>query len=257
MKTSLGRRDYHRYVWAKTEIICAVLRAAAVVFFLAYFFYRSLLAVVPLSVVGVFYLKMIGRSKQRECRKELVCQFKECILSVAASLKAGYALENAFLESRSDMQLLYGEKSLIYQELELIRRGLVINITLEDLLNDLAKRSDSEEIKQFAGILSIAKRSGGNIAEIIQSSTDLIGQRIETAQEINTILSGRQMEQKIMRVMPFGILIYIGISSPGYFDPLYHNWQGVVLMTVCLAVYLGAYVLGEKIMQHIEKELAG
>lgn len=254
MKASLKRRDYHEYAWKRGERILVLLQAGLVVICLSYFFYRSVWAVVPLMAVGAIYVFILRKQKLEKSRWELMMQFKECMLSVSTSLKAGYAVENAFLESRSDMKVLYGEHSLIYQEMELIRRGLMINITLEELLSDLAKRSDCEEIRQFSQIFAIAKRSGGDLAEIIRFSTELIGQRIDVRQEIHTVLSGRRMEQNIMKVMPFGILIYINVTYPGYFDSLYRNWQGVVIMTGCLAVYLGAYVMGDKILQEIEKE---
>ncbi len=228
---------------------------AAAVCFLAYFFYRSFWAVLPISAVGVCLFRSIAKKKRDSCREQLTLQFKECILSVASSLKAGYAVENAFLESAEDMRLLYGEHSLIYRELEWIRRGLVINITLEEQLTDLAERSGSGEIRQFAQVFSIAKRSGGNIPEIIKTSAELIGQRIETRQEMKTVLSGRRMEQDIMKLMPFGILAYIGFSYPGYFDSLYHNWRGAAVMTGCLAVYLAAYALGNHILKGIEEEI--
>lgn len=254
MKASLKRRDYHEYVWRKGELIITVLQAGFVVMALAYFFYRSVWAVIPMTTVGIMYVLLLKKQKLEKSRRELVVQFKECMLSVSTSLKAGYAVENAFLESRSDMKVLYGESSLIYQEMELVRRGLMINITLEELLADLAKRSDCEEIWQFSQVLSIAKRNGGDLTEIIHSSTELIGQRIDVRQEIHTVLSGRRMEQNIMKIMPFGILLYINMTYPGYFDSLYHNWQGVLIMTGCLLLYLGAYVLGDKILRGIEKE---
>ncbi len=257
MKTSLKRRDYCEYSWKPGEWLLTVAQSAAVVLVLAFFFYQSLFAALPLAVIGIAYFRLQKQKKEKRCREELVGQFKECILAVSASLRAGYAVENAFLESREDMRMLYGEQSLIYQELELIRRGLVINITLEELLEDLAERSDSEEIRQFAQIFAIAKRSGGNLAEVFRTTTEIIGQRIDSRQELGTMLSGRQMEQNVMKCMPFGILLYIGSSHPGYFDGLYHNWQGVAIMTGCMVLYLGAYVLGDKILQRIDEELTG
>ncbi len=256
MKTSLKRRDYHEYHWSRKELVAALTQSVVVVVFLSWFFFKSVSACLPMSAIGVLYFKMLKRRKQEQCREELTLQFKECILSVAASLKAGYAIENAFMESRSDMKLLYGKNSLIYQELEVIRRGLVINITLEEQLFYLADRSDSEEINQFAKVFSIAKRNGGNLTEIIASSAELIGQRLDARCEMQTILSGRRMEQNVMKLMPFAVLGYIELSYPGYFDMLYHNWQGVAIMTGCLVLYLAAYVLGEKILQQIAREMS-
>lgn len=255
MKTSLKRRDYHDYRWEKGELAMAILISAGVTIFLACFFYRNLLAVLPLSAVGIMCFRGIRRRKLEAARRELTAQFKECILSVATALQAGYAVENAFLECRQDMILLYGEKGLICVELEFIRRGLAINITLEELLTDLADRSDSPEIRQFAQIFILAKRNGGSMPEIIKGSASVIGQKIELQQEIDTMLSGRRMEQNIMKLMPFCILLYIGAANPGYFDVLYHNWQGTALMTGCLCVYLLAYLLGDRIMRNITLEI--
>lgn len=256
MSTSLKLRDYSEYVWGKQEYALSVIKSAAVVVFLAVFFYRSLWAVAPLAVVGVLYFRMLKRKKTEKYRQELELQFKECIMSVATSLRAGYAVENAFLESRRDMRLLYGGQSPIYQELEVIRRGLVINVALEELLRDLAVRSNSREIQQFAEVFVIAKRNGGSLPEIIHSSSVIIAQKLDAKREIQTSLSGRQMEQRIMKIMPFAILLYISVSYPGYFDMLYHNWQGVAIMTVCLLVYLAAYALSDRILGQIARELA-
>ncbi|MCD7835176.1 MAG: type II secretion system protein F, partial [Lachnospiraceae bacterium] len=205
--------------------------------------------------IGVIFFKNIIKQKKKKCLERLNIEFKECILSASAALKAGYAVENAFLESKEDMKLLFGESSLIYGELEFIRRGLIINITLEELLEDLADRSGSAEIRQFAQIFVIAKRNSGNIPEIIKISSELRGAKIETKQEIHTILSGRRMEQNIMKLMPFAILSYIGMSYPGYFDSLYHNIQGVMIMSVCLIIYIFAYAAGDMILSRIEAEM--
>lgn len=257
MRKNLGRPDYCNYPLTGAELLWVAGRSVGIVILLAYFFYRSFWAVPFLGILGFLYAETEKKNQSKRRREELTVQFKECILSVSASLQAGYAIENAFLESREDMKSMYGEQSLIYQELEYIRRGLVININLEEQLEDLAQRSNCEEIEQFARIFSIAKRSGGNLTDIIKTSADIISQRVETKQDIQILLAGRRMEQTIMRLMPFCILLYIGSAYPGYFDPLYHNLQGVAVMSLCLILYLAAYLLGNGILAGIDRELNG
>ena len=255
MRESSKRRDYHVYEWSYREFAWTVLQSVGVVLLFSLFFYRSIWAVLPLMPVGVLFFRQRTAHKRDVYQENMIEQFRECMLSVATSMKAGYAVENAFMESAGDMCLLYGEDSAIYQELELIRRGLVINITLEELLLDLAVRSDSEEIKEFAEMFAIAKRNSGNLAEIMESSARLIGRRLDTKSEIRTLLGGKQLELTVMRGMPFAIMAYIGVTYPGYFDPLYYNWQGVLLMSGCLVLYLVAYLLGEYILRKIEEEV--
>ncbi|MGN0167428.1 MAG: type II secretion system F family protein [Acetatifactor sp.] len=251
MKTSLKPRELRRdgiRFWM-------ILASAAVVASLAFFFYRSLWAMLPLSGVGILCLRNLLKKEKRKKKQELAAQFRECILSVATLLQAGYSAENAFLECRRDMVMLFGEDGRICMELRQIQRGLHINISLEELLMDMAKRTECEDILQFAQIFGLAKRNGGNMPEIIRDSSELIGKRIELGQEMQTLLSGKKMELDIMRVMPFGILLYVELGNPGYFQVLYHNLTGALVMTGCLGIYLTSYALGERIMNNLWAEM--
>ena len=222
---------------------------------LSYFFYRSVIAMIPMAVPGVlFYL---GKKKERikKNKEKLEEEFKECITSVATSMRAGYAVENAFRESETDMIRIYGKDADIVTELTLIRRGLVMNIPLEKLLESFSERSGSEHIEQFSQVFAIAKKSGGNMPEIIRTSAEVISRQIDVRAEMRTVLSGRRMEQNIMKIVPFAIVLYIGFSNKGYFDSLYGNLNGIMIMSGCLAVYVFAYFLGDKILGKIEKEM--
>lgn len=255
MRENLRRRDYRKAFPERKDFFRPVMQTAFVMVFLSWFFYRSFWAMFLLIPPGILYFRRCAAKQCKKNRQELTVQFKECILAVANSLRTGYALENAFLESREDIRMLYGEHSAMYQELELIRRGLIMNITLEDLISDLAERSNIEEIQQFSAILNIAKRGGGNVTQMIRTTSEVISSKVETMQEMLTMLQGRRLEQNIMEIMPFGITFYIGWAYPGYFGALYHNMTGILVMTICLAVYVGAYVLGERILDRIEGEL--
>lgn len=255
MKESYYQRDYSKYRWSTGSFLITCLKGTTIVALLSYFFYRSFWALFPLALIGRLYFVREKDRRIRQAKEELLMQFKECICSVQASMKAGYAVENSFVESRKDMAMLYGENSSIYQELERIRRGLVLNISLEEQLVDFAKRSGLEEIMQFADIFEVAKRSGGDMMQMMDASASLIDRKMEVRQEILTILHGKMLEQTVMKAMPFAILSYISFTYPGYFDVLYHNLWGVGIMTACLCLYLGAYMLNDKILNRIREEL--
>ena len=164
-------------------------------------------------------------------------------------MQAGYSVENAFLESYEDMSMMYGRESMICRELKLIQRGLIVSLTMEELLEDLGRRSRTEQIQEFASVFAIARKNGGSMTDVISSYAVMIQRQVDTKEEILTQTAGRRMEQNIMNVMPFGIMAYIGISNRGYFDILYHNMFGVIVMTVCLAVYLTTCGLAEVILK--------
>lgn len=242
------RRDYEKHLWTLQEMIILAVQCVCLVIVLCWFFYRSVWACLPLSMLGIWY----GKNRQvriaQEDRRNLLLQFCDMTQSAASAMKAGYSVENAFLESYVDMCMMYGESSMICQELNVLRRGLIMNITLEELLTDFGQRSHVPQIREFASVFSIARKSGGNMAEIIRSTADVIHRLVETREEIQTQTAARRMERNIMNVMPFAILAYVDAGNKGYFDSLYHNLTGVAIMTVCLIVYLTAYFLSARIL---------
>lgn len=217
--------------------------------FFAFFFYRSAWAVAPMLPVGGAFVYNRQQKRRHKQEQQLLVEFKECVLSVAGSLKAGYAVENAFAESISDIEVMFGADARMVAELEKLQRGLRNNETLESLLQDMARRSGLEEIREFAEVFAIAKRNSGNIPDTIELYSKIISGKLELEAELQTLLAAKQLEQKVMNIMPFVIVLYLEYSNPGYFDMMYHSLFGVAVMTACLAVYLCAFGLSEKIFR--------
>ena len=247
-----GMPVYETYYFHKGEQWLYIGLCLFITIFLAMFFYRSVWALLPLSPIGVKCYLMFEKNKGAKRRRQLEAEFKDCILAVSANLRAGYAVENAFVEVIPDMQALYGENGLMCRELYHLRKGLGNNQPLEKLLLELGKRSKSPNLEEFAEVFSIAVQNGGNLPEIIQEAADMIGEKISLKQEIQVLISGRLFEQRIMSVIPFFLVCYVEIGNKGFFDVLYHNAAGVSIMTVCLVIYLAAQMLSQKICKLAE-----
>ena len=137
---------------------------------------------------------------------------------------------------------------MIVQEFRGIVSKLQMNQNLEELLQSLAVRSGIEDVRNFAEIFAIAKRSGGNLIAIIRNTIQSIGQKNETRKEIQVVLAAKKMEQNMMSIIPCLILFYVQTVSPGFLDGMYHNPTGIAIMTASLAVYAGAVFWGRKIV---------
>ena len=162
-------------------------------------------------------------------------------------------MENAFRKTYFEMIKLHGENSDIVKEFYTILKGLENNITLESLLRDFAERCDVEAIVDFTDIFVVGKRSGGNLRDMITASCNAISERVEMQREFRVLLSSKQFEMRVMSFVPFGILLYIGSTSKGFFDCLYHNPAGIALMTFLLMIYLTAYLWGTKIIEKTQQ----
>lgn len=248
MSKNYSLPDYSEYRFRAKEYVLYTAQGLLLVAVIGYFFYRSWAACIGLMPILIFFLREKRKELAKKQRQNLSVQFKDLILTVSANQKAGYSSENAFRESYRDMSMLYGEESVICTELRHIMAGLDNNIVLERLLYNLGMRSGLPDVVQFADVFMIAKRSGGNMTDILSKTAEIIEQKTETDKEIQLMVSAKKMEQKIMNVVPFLIIFYVGTTSKGFFDVLYHNSIGIVIMTVCLGFYLVAYLLSKRIV---------
>lgn len=225
-----------------------VLATVLVLLMIAQIFYQNLISLLFLWPVGIPLMKRLLRRHENERQRELTIQFKEMLQGMLTALKAGYSPENAFLEARQEMSFLYGKESRISWELDRLAGGMENHIPLETLIDEFAGRSGVEEIRDFSEVFTIARSGGGDMTEIMARTNALIRSRIEVENEIDLLLSSRRMEQIIMDAVPFFIIIYVGTASRGFFDVMYRNAAGIVIMTGCLIVYLFAFALSEKIL---------
>ena len=215
---------------------------------LSFVFYRSVTVFVCLLPFGFLYPFIMKEQDRKKRQEVLLVQFKDAILSISACLTAGYSIENAFSEALRETTRVYGNDAMIAKELRLMIHKNRLNCMMEDALNDFAERSGLEDIRSFADVFLEARSSGGELMKIIARTADIISEKIRIRQEILTSTTSRRLEQKIMSGVPIGIVIYLELTSHGFFEILYETVTGRILMTGCLGAYLGAIVWGRKIL---------
>lgn len=187
------------------------------------------------------------RLKQRRLT-ELADQFKEAMVVLAASLGAGFSVENALVVSRDELVVLYGEDGMIVREFSRMIQQIRTNQPVERVLEDFADRTGLEDIRSLSEVFSVAKRSGGDLGGIMRRTAEVIRDKMQVKEEIRTMTASKQFEQKIMNLIPFFIVFYVESSSPGFFDQMYRTTLGRVLMSGCLAAYVVSFLLTRKIL---------
>ncbi|PYG88515.1 tight adherence protein B [Ruminiclostridium sufflavum DSM 19573] len=241
--------DYNSYLIGIRLKIIYFSIAAIFLFAVSYMFYRNVLFSAVMCPLGILYLKYKRKQIISARRYELNLQFKDLLASLSSSLSAGRALENAFENALEDLHVLYPSgEAYIIKETEVILHKLSYNITVEEALRELAERSDIDDIINFSDVITICKRTGGNLIDAIKNSAAIISDKIEMKQEIETILSSRKLEQKILNVMPIGMVFILSVTASDYIEPVFTTSQGRTAMTVCLLMLMAAFFLSSKIM---------
>lgn len=216
---------------------------------IAYVFYRSMAAFFLFLPAGLCYPLLKRRELKRDKLRKLNLEFKEGILTLSSFLSAGYSVENAFAACVGELESLYGKDGMMAGEFAHMVSQIRMNRPAEVVLSEFAKRSGLDDVKNFAEVFAASKRSGGELVAVIAHTAAVIRDKIQVQEEIATMTAAKQFEQKIMNMIPLLIVIYIDITSPGFFDMMYSTGVGRIVMTCCLAVYAGAFMLAKSIME--------
>ena len=240
--------DYEQYRMTVREELKCLAVAVLLAVVAAWILYKNVCGLLLGIVIFPVYRKRYVSERIMEQKQELLSQFKDAMQSISVALLAGCSIENAWREAEREMQELYGEEAYMTEELRYMNSAIRMNQPVEQLLYQFASRTGCEDIISFAEIFRFAKRSGGNFPRIIQNTVYRIAEKQEVEREIETVLSGKKMEQKIMNVVPVCLLAYLNLTSEEFLAPLYGNLLGVCVMTAAFLAYVGAFLLAEKMV---------
>lgn len=263
--TNIPTLNYRVYYMKKSEKILYFLLAFAVGAFVGYLFYggigkdkygdpttitRVLDVVIP-TIVGViagyFFVPVRIQAINEKRKRTLSSQFRDMLDSLTTSLGAGKNVNDSFVGVYEDMKVQYDADAYILKELEVIISGIHNNIPIEEVLEDFGNRSDNDDIRSFANVFKISYRKGGNIKDIIRNTHEILSDKMEIAEDIETLVTSNKMEQNIMIVMPVALIGVIKMMSPEFAEN-FVSATGLISTTISIVVFVIAYFIGKSVL---------
>lgn len=241
--------NYKEYQLTRKEIKNVWLLSAFSTIVVAWLFYRSVWAVVLFPFLYRLVKEKLKQSGKEKREAFFMDAFLNGIRTLNSSLQAGISMEGSFKEVEKETKILYGDKSLFYLEMVELNHSVDMNVSVEKLFLELANRTGMEDVMQFAEVLEYGKRSGGNWKQIIDATVYRINEKCEVRKQIEVMIAEKKLEQQVMNILPLGILGFMQIFSWDYMSVLYHNWFGVLVMTIALGLYVFALYVSERILQ--------
>lgn len=198
-------------------------------------------------ITGKLFLPIRTKQIVGKRKKQLRSQFRDMLEALSTSLNAGKNMIGAFASVYEDLQLQYDENAYILYELKVLLSGIQNNIDIEDMLYDLGKRSGIEDMESFANVFKISYRKGGNMKEIIRNTHDILSDKMEIEDEIDTMVAGSKNEQMIMVFMPVLLVGMIKCMSTD-FAANFVTPIGLIATTVAMVLFVAAYFVGQVIL---------
>lgn len=198
-------------------------------------------------IAGKLFVPMRIKALIAKQKKELNHQFRDMLDALTTSLGAGKNVNDSFFSIYEDLKIQYDADAFILKELEVIISGIHNNIPIEEVLEDFGKRSDNDDIMSFANVFKISYRKGGNIKDIIRNTHNILSDKMEISEEIETLVTSNKLEQNIMIVMPIALIAIIKMMSPE-FATNFVTPTGIISTTISLVIFVAAYFVGKAVL---------
>lgn len=257
--------NYHVYYMSQIEKILYFIFAFAAGAAVGYLFYGGIgknefgepttvtfilntaVIIVCGTLAGKLFLPVRNLQILNSRQRKLKSQFRDMLEALSTSLGSGQNVQEAFRTAYEDLSNQYDEGAFILHELKIINSGVRNGVNIEELINDLGKRSACTDIEDFASVFEVCYRRGGNIRETIHNTCQIIADKMTVAQEIETTVTGSKNEQYIMLIMPIALVGMIKMSSED-FAANFVTPSGILSTTIAIVLFIASYFLGKKLL---------
>jgi tight adherence protein B len=166
-------------------------------------------AILPALTLGCLPLLYVMRVRGKRLRK-FEEQFPESLEFVARSMRAGHAFSVSLeMIHREFSEPLAGEFRRTFEEHNL-------GLPLDAALQKLSQRIPLLDVHFFVSAVLLQKRTGGNLAEILDKLAYIIRERFKLRGKIRAISAHGRMTGTALTSIPIGVGVMMFIVNPDY-----------------------------------------
>jgi len=189
----------------------------------------------PAPFVYVFYLRK-GRLKKFEAI------FPETLEFISRSMRAGHAFSVSLeMIYREFAEPVSGEFRRTFEEHNL---GLPIEVALQGL----AKRVPSLDVHFFVSAVLLQKRTGGNLAEILDKLAYVIRERFKLRGRIRAVSAHGRMTATSLSCIPIAVAVLMFYTNPDYVKFFFTDDVGNIMLGAGVGLQVIGYLVMKKIV---------
>ena len=150
------------------------------------------------ALLPLWYVRRTARRRVNSFEE----QFPDCLEFVSRSMRAGHAFSVAIeMAHREFSDPLAGELRRAFEEQNLGQ-------PLEIVLRKLSERMPSMDVQFFVSAVLLQKRTGGNLAELLDKLAQLIRERFKLRARIRAVSAQGLMSGRILSAIPAGVAVH-------------------------------------------------
>ena len=172
-------------------------------------------------VAPIFWMGMRRRRRNRDFNEQL----SETLTMIAGSLRGGFSLIQSITNAAKESQ------EPTKSELRRVGQEIQLGLSLNQALENMVKRMESEDLDLVVTAIKIHSRVGGNLTTILENISTTIRERTKLKREIRVITSMQRLSSYVIGFLPFALAAIIFSINPQYMMRLFQpGW------TLCIPI---------------------
>lgn len=183
------------------------------------------------SLVALASLPRVSLIVMEKKRKQSInAALPDSLAQIAGAMRAGATFQTA-LETMTQET-----KGPISQEFSLMLKEQRLGKTLDESLDNLAERIQTEEMDLVVTATQISRSVGGNLAEIFMRLSETLRKKMEMEGKIKALTAQGKLQGWVVAMLPFGIIIALFYIEPEAIGPIFTSLLGWVFLGVILVM---------------------
>ncbi len=190
------------------------------------------------SIANLVLLRLILSIRVGMRRNAFTEQLGDALTTMSNALRAGYSFQQAVDAIATEME------PPISEEFSQVMREVSMGVPLETSLEAMNKRVGSSDFELVVTAVIIQREVGGNLAQILDTISDTIGERIRMKREIFALTAQGRLSALILFLLPFGIGFFMYCANPDQILMLFNDQMGRIALGVSFLLELiGIFVI--------------
>jgi len=196
-------------------------------------------------VIGAFLPRMYVKRQEKSRLKKFDNQLSDMLNLMVNGLRAGFSTLQAMeAVSRELPPPINDEFHRVVQEMQL-------GIMMEDALEHLLRRINSEDLDLVVTAINVQREVGGNLAEILDSISFTIRERVRIKGEIQALTAQGQATAWVISAMPIALTALLFLINRSYimqfFNPETRSC-GIPIIVLAAVMIITGFIATQKIV---------
>lgn len=176
-------------------------------------------------------------------RKHINEALPDALAQIAGAMRVGATFTSAM------QSMVEEETGPLGQEFGLLLREQRLGSRLEEALDNLGERVQSEEMDLVISAALISQEVGGNLSEILQRLSVTIRRKLEMEGKVKALTSQGVLQGRVVTALPFLIMMALLVVEKEAMQPIFSSLLGWCFLGVMIVMQVIGSIMINKIVR--------